>query len=242
MTNDDVFNSAANPDTSTNHSTPPNTQPDASGVDKRLKDKDDFINQLKSELAEIRKDLGQKVNAENELKALRDEMRALRTTPKPESRETQTPELATVDGDKIRDLINQTITEREKQHTAAENVAEANSKTIDFFGDEAKAKDAVRAKATALGISMDDLKVIAAKSPSAFLSLILPPADSKNGAPPAVHNTVRTEGNPGGGGQPKEGTKPYFEKMRKEHPKLYWSPVTQNQIMKARTTGTYDIT
>lgn len=198
-------------------------------VDKRLKDKDDFIEQLKREQAELREELKKRVLADDQLAELRTEITRLKEENQP--REHTAPALSE---SSIRSLVEQTITAAEQNRTAGVNIQEANTALINHFGgDKDKAASHVNAKANELGVNVAFLKDMAAKSPSGFLKL-MDATKVEKPVDPTLKRDVRTESReytPASG--LKEGTKAWFDDLRKKDPARYWQPDIQQQIFKA---------
>lgn len=129
------------------------------------------------------------------------------------------------DVEKIKELVLSTLTEQEQKNTAAQNLQETDRKLTELFGTEA-AKHVERRRAE-LGMSKDMLEGIAAESPSAFLSLMGAPKQKETNQNPGTPS-MRTEGNLT---QTNERNWAYYQKLRKENPKLYRSPRIQNQML-----------
>lgn len=199
---------------------------------------DAHIARLESEMAELRKDLGKSVDAAAQLNELRDELKALRTANPQASRDNTSPAL-TVDG--IKALVNESLTQAERNRTAQQNIQKANDAMVQHFGSLEKASEAVKARAAVVGLSVQDLQLMAAKSPTAFQKIMLDGAEKSDG-PLNPQSAVR-EVPAGGfeGGKPKEGTKAYFDDLRKTDPKRYWKPETQEAIIRAAKAGTYQL-
>jgi DNA polymerase III alpha subunit (gram-positive type) len=82
---------------------------------------------------------------------------------------------ASVDEETLKSLVEQTLTQREKDNTVQQNLSQVDKELESSFGTEAAAT--VQKKAQELGMSMDRLRDIAAESPSAFFTLIGQPQD-----------------------------------------------------------------
>ena len=213
------------------------------GMQERLDDKDNYIAQLQNEMAQARETIGKLHEAtkqfdplKSELQSLKAELSTLKGAGQP---------LASVSQDDIKSLVRGAINEAETEKSAAQNVKEATDKFAALFaGDYAKATEAVRAKARALGLTPDWLRGVAAKSPSAFLRLMTdteaPAASAANGGTPFVQGTVNAQAlGEQNGGVLKPGTKPYYDDMMKKNPSKYFSPKTQLELMDAARKGTY---
>jgi len=207
-------------------------------IDKRLKDKDDYIARLEQEAADMRAEVKKAVDAATQLEVLRNELKSLkesRVTNQP--RENTTPALTEVD---IKTLVQKTINETEASKSTAQNIKDANDALVtNFGGDLQKAGEAVVKRAQELGLSVEFLRDVAAKSPTAFLEVMKqePQARVSNDLTKSSVNT-ETLGRQNGVA-PKEGTKAFFDNIKKSNPKEYWSPHIQQQIYLSAKRGTY---
>ena len=104
---------------------------------------------------------------------------------------------------------------------------------VERLGGVQEAAAAVVQKAAELGLQPNEMKELAAKSPKAFLATMGIDADVKptSNSTPAPRSDVNPHMINTGG--PKPNTYAYFEQMRKDNPKLYWSPKTQSAMHKA---------
>lgn len=201
-------------------------------IQKRLTDKDSFIERLKSEQAELRAELAKRLDAETELQKIRSELQQLREQPAP--KDNTSPAL---DAANIQKLVLDTITNQEQSRTKADNVTQANSDMVKFYGTLEKAAEQVKTRSVELGMTLADLRGIAERSPTAFSRLIV--GDVK---PAVVTSPMRSTVNPAAGpvsGTFKFGSKAYFDNLRETNPKEYFKPSTQNAIIKAADEGLY---
>lgn len=210
-------------------------------LQKRLTDKDKFIEQLKTENAEMRKTVENADNAAQELEQLKNELKELKENSEKNSgaqpRDNTNPSLTETD---IEELVARTITKQEQERTAGQNILKANEEMIKIYGDREKASEAVKARAQELGLSMDEVKTIASKSPSAFARLVEVPKESndrsfdkKTSVSPATFE--------GSGSSPKRGTKAWYDQLRKEQGSAkFFTPAIQQQLFKDKESGLYD--
>lgn len=199
---------------------------------------DRFIEQLKSENKGIREEFSNAEAAQAQLDELRQEIANLKKQSNAvQPRDNTNPQL---DESAVEALVSRVITQREATNTAAENIKEANKQLIASAGSVEQAQSLVKAKASELGLSIDELKAVAAKSPTAFLKMV---SDGKTVPPAGVSakGSHNTESGPVIS-DTKPGTKAYYENIRKTNKKLYWSPTIQNQIAEAVKNGTYELT
>lgn len=128
--------------------------------------------------------------------------------------------------DGIESLLEKKLKEKEEFNQANSNVTKLEAELSKAYGE--KASDVVKQKLIELGMSAEELKQLAAKSPNAALKLV---SDDK--VKPSIDfssSTVNTSNLSTGGEQ--DGA--YFRKLRKENPGLYYTPKIQEQMMAAR--------
>jgi len=128
-----------------------------------------------------------------------------------------------VNEETLKSLVEQTLTQREKDNTVQQNLTQVDMELDKSFGTEATAT--VEKKAKELGMSMERLRDIAAESPSAFFTLIGEPQKTFN---PMVSGSVRTEGVNMQASS--ERNWEYYQKLRRENRNLYYTPKVQQQM------------
>ena len=187
---------------------------------------DKYITELERQIKELREDL----NKEETSKKLLEELQSRRqnptnansvpTTGGPNPSNTQ-PEISE---DVIKRLVEQTLTARENQNTAAQNTKIVQEQLLERYGTEAKTF--VENKAKELGITMERLSGLASESPTAFMTLL---GESKPEPKPIVSGTINTSST--SFTTPTERNWAYYQKLRRENKPLYFSPQTQKQMM-----------
>ena len=130
---------------------------------------------------------------------------------------------AGIDEETLKSLVEQTLSQREKDNTVQQNLSQVDKELESSFGTEAAAT--VQKKAQELGMSMDRLRDIAAESPSAFFTLIGQPQKTFS---PMVQGSVRTEGVNMQASTERDWS--YYQKLRRENRNLYYSPKVQQQM------------
>jgi len=192
---------------------------------------DTYIQQLESQLTQMREDLGKQDYAAKLLDQLQNKA-ADPTTAKPvmpnnnndiggTSEGNTNPSLSEED---LKSLVEQTLTAREKDSVVKQNLSFVDAELEKSFGTNAKAT--VQNKAKELGISIERMQEIAAESPNAFFSLIGEPKKSFN---PMVQGSVRTEGV--NMQTSAERNWSYYQNLRKSDRHTYYSPKIQQQLM-----------
>lgn len=185
---------------------------------------DKFIEQLKDEMRQLREDLSNQPSKEELLQTLKE-----RTAYDGEDTTSQIDESA------IAELVESTLSQREKQRTAAENLKVAQDRAVNYFGDFNKAKDAIIQKANELNMPVEELQNIAARSPKAFEAMLGISEKVTQSTRTTTDGTINTDslssGNTG------EESWEYFQKMRKENPRMYYTPKVQNRIFELKKQG-----
>lgn len=114
---------------------------------------------------------------EQELQNLKEELVKRKTTAelldnfKSGLPQENTPQVVEFDQDKLAELVDRTLTAKEQQRKAHENVLSVVNKFTEKFGDKSKAEEAYATIAKESGLSLAQLNTLAASSPSAVLKL-----------------------------------------------------------------------
>lgn len=207
-------------------------------LEKRLKDKDAFIEQLKGETAGLREDINGLLRGQEELDKLREEMRMAKDRAAPQSQGSQPPSLNEAD---IEKLVANAMTKREREATTSQNINTAKENAIAAFGSTELADKAFQETLARTGLTSQELSGIAARSPTAFNALLgTPPKGERHIDRSSTVNTEAFSQRPDPS-RLQPGTKEYFDAIRKTDKKRYWSQDVQNQIFKARQEGTYKV-
>ena len=140
-----------------------------------------------------------------------------------DSQGSQAQENTTPNPADIESLINEAITAREKQNTAAQNIALADAKIKEVFGTEAG--NVVRKRAQELGMSVERMKELASESPTAFLRLVGEEASKETNR--TMTSTINTST---GFERNNERNKDYYLKLRREDKRKFYDPKTQAQM------------
>jgi len=203
---------------------------------------DSHIKNLEAELANIRKDLNTRLTLEEFMEKL-DEKQSYSEAP---SKSLDTREISERDRtevgkqiskEEIASLIKQELSTEKQKANYESNIDYVKSELIRTWGNDYKSKLVDKAKELELG--QEFLSSLAATNPKAFLKLVavtdqlginlredpnihLPPVSSYN-PPTATDGTVNIS--PGG-----KSWKGYYEKMRKENPREYWTTRVQREL------------
>lgn len=199
---------------------------------------DAFIERLKQEKADMLEEMKKQSLGSEQLEELRNELKALRTANVQPSRDGTNPAL-TSDG--VKSLIEEVMTQTERNRSAQQNVSAANEAMVKTFGSLEKAAEAVKAKAAEVGMTMDALRGIAANSPTAFLKIMgestvadVQPLNPNRVSPSALNTQQPQKAVPS--------TKEDFDAILKaQGRRVYFSPAVQTAIWKAIKAGTYQL-
>lgn len=186
---------------------------------------DAYIETLKQEIEKL-KTLATQNSKVDELIAKIEQKAAQPTSAvQSQSRTEETPTKSGISEENIQSLVEKALTERERNQSAKQNVAEVDARLNELYGTEAV--KVVKDKSKELGLSLARLQEIAAESPSAFLQLIgEKPSDFK----PMVNGSIRTESvNVQTAGVRNHA---YYQKLRKENPRQFAQ--SQQQMVQDR--------
>jgi hypothetical protein len=191
---------------------------------------DAYIKNLEDQLAQMREDLGKQDYASQLLQQLEGKASAP-TNEKPlESNNnnggtnTEGNTNLAVSEDDLKSLVEKTLTERENQATAKQNISTVDNVLQETYGTEAR--NMLVNKSQELGISMERMQELAAESPSAFFALI---GEKQQTFKPITQGSVRTESV--NMQNSSERNWQYYQKLRRENRNLYYSPKIQQQLM-----------
>ena len=193
---------------------------------------DRHIGELERQLAELREDLSKSEYAKEVVEALRNKAGGINpkdAAPKNNNDDAAiqpntTEQASEVD---LESLVEQTLAKREQEAKVTQNIKSVEQQLESAFGTEAR--KVVEEKAASLGISLDRMQEIASESPAAFMALVGQPATmERNADVSSAKNTAS--------GFNTQGAKDfeYYQKMRRENPKQYYSPSMQNEMAQAR--------
>ena len=191
---------------------------------------DAYIKNLEDQLSQMRDDLGKQDYAAKLLQQLEGRASAS-TTDKPLESNTNTSGTVTeghtnlaVSENDLKSLVEKTLTERELQATANQNVSAVDSKLQDMYGTEAS--NVLLNKSKELGISLERMQNLASESPSAFFTLL---GEKQESFKPMTQGSVRTDGVAMQSSAQRDWS--YYQKLRRENRNEYYSPKVQQQLM-----------
>ena len=189
---------------------------------------DVYVRQLERQVEELREDLGKQTKATTLLELLQEgSLEAPTSKPEMLQEEGDTSKndtsSETSDEDRLKSLVEQTLTQREQSATAEQNKASVAEALRNSYGNEAD--KAIEAKVKELGVSKNRLMELAAESPSAFMALM---GEVSKPVRNLANSSVRTEGSnlkPSG-----ERDFQYYQRLRRENRSAYYEPKIQQQM------------
>lgn len=203
------------------------------GVDELAKGKahaDQFIEYLKGQQAEMKKDLDEALDELNKRKSAEAVLQELKTrqSNKDVAENAEEPTSSSLNSETIKSLVKESINEESRKAVFQANVQAVDNAIKAKYGD--KSKEFIANKATELGLTLAELGGVAAKSPSGFFNLVGMAVETKTPAP--TKSTITS--NATLSNQPMAGTKAHYDEMRKKDKKLFYTPAVQAQLFKDR--------
>lgn len=191
----------------------------------------EYIKQLEQQTQELKEDLGKQDYTKELLEQLRNTGTPSAQAQPPQQQQSTAGEENTTpvfSEDELKSLVATTLSELSVEEKRKQNVAAVDSKLTELYGD--KAGSMVEAKAKELGMSLDKLQDIASESPVAFMQLV--GAEQTESKPDFTQSTVNT--NADSFNTPQKRNFAYYQKLRKEDSKRYYSNAVQQQMLQDR--------
>lgn len=193
---------------------------------------DKFIEELQNQVKELREELGKQDYSKELLSQLQNKAASSTSANTATSNNNMNGVTATgqtnaaLSEDDLKRLVESTLTQREKDNTAKQNLSLVEQELSKRFGTEAQST--VVKKAEELGISMNRMAELAQESPTAFMALL----GEKTTTPRVAMGSIRTESV--NMQAPATRNFEYYNKLRRENRKQYFASETRQQMMKDR--------
>lgn len=131
--------------------------------------------------------------------------------------------------DELKNLVKSTLLEETENSKRSANLSKVDARLTELFG--TKATEVMEDRSKKLGLSKEELQGLAAKSPDAFFALVTPEQkkETNSGFTSSSINTGSSSFN-----APAAKNFAYYNKLRRENPKLYRSISIQNEMMSQR--------
>jgi len=205
---------------------------DAQALARGKKEADDFIEELKRQNEELRKELDKQDYAKELLENMKTENQHLHTKEAPVDEDHTKSKVEGSEGSDvdIESIVEQALSKREQANKAQGNRTKVNQKLHEVWGD--KAAEMLRERANELDLDFDSLKEVSERSPTAFFRML--GIDSNSNKPPASppkgdKNTMAYESS--SANTSGDRTWAWYEELRRNNRRKYFSPEVQRQLM-----------
>lgn len=186
---------------------------------------DQYIELLKKKNDELLKEL----NTRTSLDAFLDKMKTKEEPIVPEVAAPQGGDKAALDDSEIEQRILKALEQREASKAQETNIERVTRVMQEQFGDSTQL--VINKRAKDLGIPVNELKVMAAKSPSAFFTLVgISETPTPGQAPAIARSGVNNSGSPVAAGVK---NKAYYDKLKLSDPKKYFDQKTTTEMMRS---------
>ncbi len=199
---------------------------------------DTHIDNLEDQLKGLQDELDKRLTAEEQVEKMLNSQSNTNSPTTPQDGGETTPSISK---DEIAELVRNTVDNDRTEALSKANEDTADARMKEVYGD--KATEILESKAHKLGLSVAFLKDVARKSPAAFYAAI-GLEDKGSSTPRTTTGTISSdqlETNPVGGSAPPLGTKRWYDNLRKQDPRGYWSSKVQTQLFKDRVEKGADV-
>lgn len=148
--------------------------------------------------------------------------------PKPGDNQPPAPNSSPKDDVDFRSQIRDEVRALNEQERGMANLDTVAKKLAELEGSPKAASELIKRKADELGVTVDWLKETASRSPDAFYNTIGLSRDAVGRKTPTPGSDVRFDNRDNSRGFE------FFDKMRKDNPKLYYSASTQREMFESR--------
>ena len=181
---------------------------------------DIHIKKVEIENAEMREKLAQAKGVEHVLEAVKANAASAKDTPDPKDTQATGTSLS---AEQVAKIVAEQVTGIRTKEVRESNLAKANAKMVELFGD--KARDVFLKEASTPELQRV-YKDLAETNPDKFVSLFQPKTSVQQNVDTGGKNTTALP-NLKEPGAVQPGTQAYYAKLRKENPKAYYSPAIQ---------------
>lgn len=192
-----------------------NLQQQIDVMQKRIGDKDSFIDTLKEENQKLREEMTSIATKVESMGSVEDQLKRMEEA-KNSNQDT------TLDEETLVSKILGTLEAKTTQEVQDKNFKEVSETLVKTYGAD-KVDDVVRQAAAKVNLKFDDMLELAKKSPKAVYEMVGVTRSAPASATPSqsTHVGYTTDN------QTKEQKLAYFSKLRKDNPKEYFKPETQ---------------
>jgi hypothetical protein len=185
---------------------------------------DIHIQKIELENKEMREKLAAAKSVEDVLEAVRANTASAKETPDPTEKPNATGQA--LNAEQVAKMVAETVTGLRTKEVRDANLAKANAKMVELFGEKAQEVYLKEANTPEL---QRVYKELAETNPDKFVELFQPKTTQNQSVDTKGKNTAAMNLNQNTGTvQP--GTQLYYAKLRKENPKAYYSPAIQLEM------------
>jgi hypothetical protein len=199
---------------------------DSQAAGRALVEKDAFIERLKTEAHGLRQELNTRLKLEEVIDRISSASKSPTSEqpPREPDKEQSASQLSPED---VQKLVADTLTDTEKKTQARRNLAFVEEKLQEAFGPTFRRT--VKAQAAKLQVGESFLQNLAAEQPAAFLKLMEVEGREHSSVTPPPAPSVNSAAL---GFKPNSGIKrkSYFDSIKKQDPRRYWSVAVQNEL------------
>lgn len=189
---------------------------DAEALAKGKLEADNYIEQLKAQLAEVEAKVRGEENLEQMLAKIAEKQKPTQSDPVVEANQPAKPAMT---DDELAAKVRAMLEDKDRQTVITNNVTEVANRLVDVYGSEAAANEYVRKRAQELGVSVEFLQDVAARSPKAFYETVRVEAPSSSAGPTKgdVNAQALQKHSPG----VKPNTYRWYQELRRSDPAAY---------------------
>lgn len=180
-------------------------------ADRTIQERNAKLDELQAKLDEL--EIEKRLNASRQTPPI---------TPEPRVEDNQPAKPSALSPEDMAKLIRAELQAERQEETVRANVDRVANKLVELYGDEDKANQVVKSKAAELGVSVEFLQEVAAKSPVAFFAQ-LGITDTPTASASPTRGDVNPQAFQHNSGAAKPGTYKFYEQMRKDNPKQWAS-------------------
>jgi hypothetical protein len=184
---------------------------------------DALIEQQRQELQELRERVAKEEYSKTLLETLQEKPAAPIQQPEVNDNR-EAAENTTLNADTVKGLVAEYLSETQQKERATLNLQKVEDALAKSLGDNAT--QIVKQKAAEMGVDINFLRSVAEQSPDAFLKLVVTEAPTEGG-----HVTPNKTNTAAGFDSSSERNWDYYERLRRENRKEYWTPAIQNQMV-----------
>jgi hypothetical protein len=199
---------------------------DSQAAGRAIVEKDAFIERLKAEAHGLRQELNTRLKLEEVIDRISSTSKSPISEQPP--REPDNGQTASqLSPEDVQKLVADTLTDSEKKAQARRNLAYVEEKLQEAFGPTFRRT--VKAQAAKLEVGETFLQNLAAEQPAAFLKLMEVEGREQSSVTPPPAPSVNSAAL---GFKPSQGIKrkSYYDGIKKQDPRRYWSPSVQNEM------------